>query len=360
MVYSLVIFFMFIITLLNLGLNKNQKYFTTLLMFLFLFFFSSFRGSGDGDYFTYLEYSKAVTSIETVLNNNFPMEIGFRVISYIGNLFNFSSQFVIMVMNLISLILIFKFIMKYSQNWILSIFLFLPHFFMFDMHAARTAVAIGITTLSIKYLFKGNIWKYSLIIFLASCFHSVALVMLPVYFFRKYSILKFTNIFLIIILIPFSYLIDFLNLIIFFSSQIGIGNITEKLLNYSSSLEFGYPFNLLDPRFLLLLLFFSMAVYLFNSKKPDKFVSMWSLMVWVAMILILLLRSNTFITYRSMSFYNLYLILLIPEILLKIKDMYGKVVYLIAYILISVVYLVFCIVLVRGYPEYVFFFNNNF
>lgn len=359
MIYSIFITFIFLLAIINLTLNFKQKKISVFLTFLGLFLFAALRGSGNGDYYTYLNYSKLITDFDSVLDNDFPMEIGFRILSYFVNFISANSQWVIILMNFISLTLFYKFISKYSSNMLLSVFLFLPYYFMFDMHAARTAVAIAITTLSIKYILKRNFFKFIIIIILATCFHLVAIVMLPVYFLVNYKIFNYYNILIILLMIPFSYFFNLLNLVILLASKIGIGNIASKVVNYAESDRFGYAFSLLDPRFLLLLVFFTFAVILFkNLDNQTSLTKLWGIMIWVAMILTLIVRSNTFITYRTTSFYSLYLIVLIPEILIEIKSRFEKKVFIMFYIFILLLFLVYTLFLIKDYPAYIFFFSN--
>ena len=127
--------------------RSNQTY-KLFLMFVGLFIFAAIRGSGSGDYFNYLIFSKYVTNFGDVASKSIPMEIGFRFMSYINNILGFHEQTVIAAMNFISLLCTYKFIKKYSPDKVLSVLLFLPLFLQYDMHASRTAVAMGISLFS--------------------------------------------------------------------------------------------------------------------------------------------------------------------------------------------------------------------
>lgn len=340
----------------NVNLSKKYRNILLLVLFLILFAFAALRGSGNGDYYTYLTNASYINSFSDVLNNNFPMEIGFRFLSYMTNLLNLSYQWPLILMNFISLTVIFLIIARRSTNPILSGLTFMPFFFMFDMQAARTAPAIAISMIGIKFLIEGKMFKYFLTIIIASLFHAVALVMLPVYFIRKYNTFSTLNIVFTILLIPFSYILNFLEVVIRLLTAVGLGQLGNRLLNYTGDMTYGYSYSLLDPRFLLLVIIFLGTYYLIKNESRSKHVELYYLLIWLSIISIIFFRSNTFVVNRISSFFSIYMILLVPELLSLIRKKYGNNVYLIVYIIIMIVYSIYSIIIFVSYPKYILFF----
>ncbi|WP_276353553.1 EpsG family protein [Cohnella caldifontis] len=331
-------------------ISTKFNYFTA---FVLLFLFAALRGNGSGDYFTYLRYAELITSIKEVLNFSFPMEIGFRVLAYLNNLAGFHPQVVIAAMNLISLTCIYKFVDKYSPDKMLSILCFLPLYFQFDMHAARTAVAVGISTIGLKYLFENRLVKYTGIVFLAGCFHTAAWILLPFYFIRNLYLNRYLRLGSILMLALFSAVFSINDLILKFLQVLPFSYFYVKFSSYMHSSVFGYPFPIYDPR-LILLLGINVAVFFF-FRKGDRLENIFANLIWLNAVLMFVLRENTFFVTRLTAFFNIYTLVVIPLLLARYKLPGRKMEY--AFIKLSTVYvyLLFTAGIVARGVEYKFF-----
>ena len=295
--------------------NRNVGF---TLIFVVLFLFAALRGNGDGDYFNYLIYSKYITTFSNVLDFRFPMEIGFRLISYLVNSLGLHEQTVIAIMNLISLTCIYTFINKYSPDKALSVLLFLPLYFQYDMHAARTAVAIGISTLSFQYIYDRNLLKYVFVVFLASAFHKSAFILLPMYFIGHLKINRSFGALVLLVMFFITELVSTSTLALRLLNIIGLNSIAARFQVYMSSTRFGYAFKLYDPRFFLVIGTYLLATSVL--RKTDKMHNTLINYMWVNSLLMIFFREHTAFVTRLSSFFNIYSIIVIPHIIFVYKE----------------------------------------
>lgn len=276
-------------------------------IFIILFLFVACRGNGSGDYFTYLEYSDQIRSIGDVLNYNFPMEIGFRLISYIKNIINAPDQFVIIVMAAISVGATYFMIVKTSNHMLLSVFIFLPIMLQFDMHATRSGVAASLGLIAM-YHFKNKNWKqFILFMIMAISFHRSSLVILciPTYYFIRekcyLTIRKEVKIQILLIIIA---ILPLFSIVFQVLPLLNIDNVLfQKLENYLFFSRFSYPIKLYDPRIILsFAIFLSSALVYYKTKKEDlHYVNVFS---FFGLLFMLLFKDSTFLSLRLSSFFD--------------------------------------------------------
>lgn len=312
------IFFALSVVLLQVPVKEFSKKNRFVIMSLILFIFAAFRGTGDGDYYAYLEHSQYFVSLSDLFVSS-PMEIGFRALSLLKNMLRLPDQFIIIFMNVISIGLIYKFVLKYSPDPVFSMFLFLPLYFQFDMHAARTAVAIAISAHSINYIIHRNFTKYIFIILLASLFHKSALIMIPMYFIIAIDMSSISQISTVLILGFFTSIMSFNELILNILLNFKLYNLANRFNTYMISERFSYSFPIYDFR--LLLLFFTYFIFLSYRKifSKNNLGSILLKITFINIILMLILRESTSLTLRLSSYLNVYTIISIPIYLEKIK-----------------------------------------
>lgn len=276
-------------------------------IFIILFLFVACRGNGSGDYFTYLEYSDQIRSIGDVLNYNFPMEIGFRLISYIKNLINAPDQFVIIVMAAISVGATYFMIVKTSNHMLLSVFIFLPIMLQFDMHATRSGVAASLGLIAM-YHFKNKNWKqFILFMIMAISFHRSSLVILCIptyYFIRKKCYLTIRKEARIQILLIIIAILPLFSIVFQVLPLLNIDNVFfQKLENYLFFSRFSYPIKLYDPRIILsFAIFLSSVLVYYKTKKEDlHYVNVFS---FFELLFMLLFKDSTFLSLRLSSFFD--------------------------------------------------------
>lgn len=323
---------------------------------LSLFLFAALRGNGDGDYFTYLEYSKKIVTLSDVFDHSFPMEIGFRWISYFVNFLEMNSQWVIVIMNFIALFLVGHFIYKYSEDKLLSILLYYPLFLQFDMHATRTAVAIAITTVAFQYSNEGKWIKFAFSVFLAICFHQSALIFVILIAVRKVYLSNRAMIAIIAGSYIFNMLFSVDQVIYDLLRLMGLKTFATKYNIYMNSEEFGYAFKLTDIRLLLFIgILICVCIFL---KKRNSFENRLVNCLVINILALLFFHEHTLLAMRLSSFFNIYTILLIPVIIEKIKIVFSFGEYKIRSMKIAMIltYLIYIYGLLGGYVEYKTFF----
>lgn len=340
------------VVLLQIKFNKKtERNVNFILIMLILFLFAGLRGNGKGDYFNYLQYSTYIQSLSDVFWFDFPMEIGFRILAFVGNYLRLDSQFVIIAMNFISLSCIYKFLKWHSVDWCYSTILFIPIFLQFDMHAARSAVAISLCTIAYHYLLSDNLKKFFLFNLLAMCFHQSAIIFILSIFCKKIRIGLNFSIMLIVVVFLFTTVFDFDQIIIEILQMLGFQNYANGYRSYASSIEYGYAFSLFDPRFPMILAIFLFSKLSMDKSSLDEIVT--SNLLLFNILLLLILRQHTSIALRMSAYFNIYTITAIPNAIRHIKGNDNKLYYK---CIIGVLYIIFTgFLLIDNIPYKVFF-----
>lgn len=290
--------------------KRSNRDITLGLLSLLLFLFAALRGSGDGDYFNYLRYSTYITNFTQVLDSRFPMEIGFRFISYLNNVLGGNPQIVIAAMNLISIGCVYKFIKQYSPDKILSVLVFLPLYLQYDMHASRTAVAMGIGLFSYRYLKERRFLKYVAIIALAACFHKSAWILLPIYFIGNLKINRIAGVASVLGLLVISQVISTSRLALNLLLLLRLNTFARYLEAYMGSSRFGYAFKLNDPRFFLVIGIYLLATKMLDNSDEDH--NLLIIYTWVNALIMVFFREHTALVTRLSAFFNIFSILTVP------------------------------------------------
>lgn len=349
-----------VIILLYLYKRKNNIMYVRV-AFIFIFAFIAMRGNGSGDYFTYLEYSEKIISIKDVFDFSFPMEIGFRVISFLKNYFNLIDQTVIIVMAFICVYIMYYIITKYSEDIVLSTLIYFPILFQFDMHATRTAVAGSFGILALVCFYKNHYVNSSIFLLLAICFHKSACVLLAgfvlIYILKNIHWKKYIYISLCILFVSVFPIIKyvFLNF-----------NINYKIYNYLFLSEFSYPLRTFDPRVILILFLFVISLFLVKQKK-SKISIVVSILLLLNISTIMLFRDSTFMALRLSSFFDRFSIIYLPYLIkeynvmeceINVADKMKKYIEKYKYIFFYTIYIVLYIALVfiNTNAPYCFFF----
>lgn len=318
------IIYIILLILSNRYIKNNENKF--LLMMIILFLFAALRGNGDGDYFTYKEYAKYVKEFKDVLEQTIPMEIGFRSLAYIVNKAELNLQWVIIGMNIISLTCIYKFIKKVSPDIILSVIIFFPYFLQFDMHASRTAVAMGFGCLAIYYLINEKVNKYLIYLLLAASFHKTAIILILVIFIKNIKIEFLTSLVILGIALIFGTVININNIIVSILDFLNLYAIKSQYITYIMSTEYGYRFSLLDPRLILAIItYFSCFMpNLSMNYRNTRVVNICKNILMIGITIMIIFSRNTIIVNRVSSYFTIISIVLIPLILYEMRFMRDK------------------------------------
>ncbi len=302
----------FIVSLFNFKLGRyncpKQKFWLVLLLMI------AFAGcrSNDLDYATYIRRGQDILTLADVFRNDTGMEPGYCILALIVNRLHLYPQFKVMAMNFIGLMCLGAMIRKLSGRWLLSLLVYFQFFFPFDMQTARSAVAIGITTLCGMYITEKNYVGYFLALIAAALFHTTALIcvlLLPLYHVR---VDKYIGLIVLFAEALFVKVVGIDRLALFTLDSMGADYFYKKYWQYASSV-YAYPFKLWDPRLLLMIGLFFLAKWVFV--KPSKLENFMTNCVFFAAALLVLFSEHTIVAYRLSMFFYVYVVVLVPLIL---------------------------------------------
>lgn len=322
---------------------------------LMLIVFCAFRvgGTGPADYDAYLRLYTKVASWESVIDPTIHAELGFRILSFIGNVSGFEGQFIIFSMALLSMMPIFWLINKYSYYPIVSLLFWVPYFLTMNMHASRVSVAASFGFLFIVSFYKSN--KFTCITFflLAFLFHSSAICLLFI-FLTRFSFRTLGS--FIILALFFGIALNPLFLIADIFKIIGMDHIAWLIKSYISSEDYGYPMKLYDPRIILSL----MSVFLiYNIRKSiNHSFDFYIFKVFlVGVILMVAFSSVTIIAWRLSYFYLISCVLVIPLVCkyynFRLFISFGRI--RIMSLLYSFIYTLYTLPIILGAQPYKFY-----
>lgn len=288
--------------------------------FVLLFLFAAFRGNGDGDYFNYLSRVHYIKSFKDVLYiQDYPFELGFRLLAWFTNVFKLPNQTVIASMNLISMLMLHTFIKKTSKNTMFSLVILFPFVLLYDMHHSRSAIAMSASLLVFYFAHEKKYTNMILSFIVGFIFHKSAII--SVIFalvsqidhetkFQKGISIKFKSIIILCLVLLSIYGEPFVIVANIFN-RMGFTRGYVKIVAYLSDPQWSYPFSLLDPRFwLLMYIFFSYSSSsLYRHTKTNKF----AVMNFLAIASVILFRESTMLVMRIYNFFNLFNIVLVPN-----------------------------------------------
>ncbi len=146
---------------------------------------ASCRYAVGTDYFTYFNAFQRLGKIplSEYIELNGIEEIGNYFVGYLGNKLDSYNVYLGIVAGL-TLIPIYLFLKrdKFDIDMGFSIFIFLCTAFMTSFNIMMQMIAVSISMLSYRYIFKREFLKFLIIILLAASFHSTALLLIPIYF----------------------------------------------------------------------------------------------------------------------------------------------------------------------------------
>lgn len=239
------------------------------------------------------------------------MDYGYCFLAWIINQLHLPAQTIIISMNLISIGCVGIMIRRYSKMPILSALVFLPFFFQFDMHAARSACAMGILTLAIPYIVERKPIKFLIVQFIAAFFHPEALIGLLLYFLPVIKL----NFNASMVILGIDVILSTFNLteriMLQLLSTIGAQGLYIRFLSYTlDSNPMHYGTSILDPRILMCL-----SIYIFakiSKVERDNYTRFLVNASFATIFMMYFFRAHAIFVYRLSSFYGLYSILLIP------------------------------------------------
>lgn len=189
-IFVLILFVFFLSTS---GVSKERKNRLFLFVYLILCITSGCRYEVGSDYFSYKEMYEQTLSLDEVsrwgsFSTDREAEIGYMFISSIFRTLGCDINIMYLCISLVTTWIFLKSIKLYNPKWfylcVLTYFSFV--FFVIDMSAVRQSISLAIYLYSIRYIHDRNVWRYSLLVLLASLFHISALVLFPFYWLLRH------------------------------------------------------------------------------------------------------------------------------------------------------------------------------
>ncbi|BBQ25350.1 hypothetical protein WP2W18C05_15660 [Aeromonas sp. WP2-W18-CRE-05] len=279
---------------------------------LVLIFFVGLRegGTGTGDYYEYIRLYEKIKTFDDIFDTSIHAEIGFRYLSYIGNEFNFDGQFIIFVMAVLSIIPVAFTIYKYSCYRVLSLLIWYPFVLTMNMQASRSSVAAAFGLVFIISFLNKSYLKSVIFFALSISFHTSAISLLAIFITRisleKLLLAIFIILLSCVFLNPLALLADLFNMM-------GLGIVSNKILNYMSSIEYGYPMRMYDPR-IILNVFICFLIWHVKGKINDPLYINLCKAFCAGMFFMIIFASITVISLRVSYLYLITGVIVIPVI----------------------------------------------
>lgn len=130
----------------------------------------------------FIDNAKAFTDLHAYNGPGIYHEMGFYYIGVISKTFSNSPTFYLIVVSALSMFLLFSCIKKYSIFPFIALYVYLGRFVGRNTIQIRATIAIAIVIWGTVYVTKRKLWKYLLVVYIASRFHTSAYLAFPLYF----------------------------------------------------------------------------------------------------------------------------------------------------------------------------------
>lgn len=331
-IYLLPILLVISLSFFKIGnLNKNSNLIHQLLFVLLAIIYC-------GGYMTGSDWRTYELLYESADFNKFGLynaEKGFYIYMCLFKTFGFNFFPFLIISKFIVFLLIYKFLLKYSENFYFSVFIFLSMIgigaiFIFIDNPLRFMLAFGIVVSSLKHLLSKSFLKFLILILVASSFHISALILIPVFFLSK----KMPSNRMLAIIFIVGYIImtpQFIAKVI----ETYFSFLLEYIIGYLEKMkEIKFTYINIGKTFYLLIFFFILHKRSELENRPHGKL-LFSLSIWFYASFLLANVIPSF--HRLMVFFFPFLILSVVSILenVKYKNLYR--IALISYLLLSMV-----------------------
>ena len=312
----------------DLNYNKISILYLSIIGIL-LTLFSGLRGDFTSDYkaYSYLFHFYNDFNFKKIFTYNFGQEIGYVILNKIVGILTNNVVFIMLLTSLIIVVLYFKEIKRDSVCIWLSVLLFTTigqYYISFNL--IRQIISAGIIFSGSRFLYKRDFKKYLVIIIIASLFHKTAAIMVVFYFIlnQKFNFKK-----ILLVILGTIIFFDFTNIILAF--------IQKFFYSYYNQSDYGMSGfslnNIILPVAILAFVILNKNYIELNNNK----VNIWTnAVVFYTFFTILGLRVQ--MIERLANFFSPYVLLLIPYIIMNMKDKCSKNIYILIFVFMSLVY----------------------
>ena len=323
--------------------NLNSKYFITKnkcykvnlsiliygMFFIFLTLYSGLRSKYIGnDTSTYLELFQEVSYYGVSDDLKERYEILYLYLNRIISYFSIENYVLLLVISFIVLSGYYRFIIKHSSSICLSIFIFFfLRFFDDSMNVLRQSLALVILLLSYQYILRDKFIKFLCLVGLAALFHKTALVFIIAYFVRYLNFTRKNIVFVIIGGVTIS---------IF--SGILIDYFMSSYYSYYQNSDYMGDTRLASVLFMLFNICFLFLCYLMlkNKQVSEDIKNQFYFVLIGSVMLLISLKFN--LLDRVAAYFNVFMIVLIPNSIKKIRGYNKKIFSAVVVLTIMIIY----------------------
>lgn len=336
--YGLIVYVILITITFNNIESKNKAIVVYLTMPV-LWFVSAFRNYSIGnDTLEYLRVFDLVKNTDSIFLFTDRYEVGYLVLNKMVSFFTSNPVFIIVVSSTIIYIGFSRFIIKFSKNPGFSVLLFiLMGYFAQSLNLIRFQLACTFLLFAFEKLSENKNKSFVFIVLFAFLFHKTAIIFLlalPLKYLKlNTKNLSFIGISTVIVYILFDPVFKY------------ITNLFNYYIDYSSTAYFDGEIRLASILYFLITISILLFVYFIrnNNEKyfeKSKYEDFMIMLLFVgACILLLSFKFN--LLDRVSDYFRVYSIVLIPNILLFVKDKYRRLIYSLLICLLFLVYFSF-------------------
>lgn len=196
MIYLLLLF-LGLLSLIGGNINVGAKKVFAFFFMGCMIFTCAFRYNVGMDYTAYTELFQYV-GLHTLKEQE--TELGFALLCKLCYYLGGTPQLMFALIGILSLMLIFCSISRFSSDILLSLFIFLclGQLYLNSYNAIRQFLAISIFSYSLKYVVDRKLIMYVLMLLLSTMFHKTSLILIPLYWLLRCRLsIKWQSIFLI-------------------------------------------------------------------------------------------------------------------------------------------------------------------
>jgi len=283
--------------------SKPRLNITMKIAILLIVLFSSIRYDVGWDYMAYYETISLNRETNILLNNEYLTILFVKIARWMKE-----PQLYFALNSCITIFLIMSTIERYSKDIWVSIIFFVtfPLFFLNSLSVVRNFTAIAIIFYGFKYIIEDKLFKYIVIVIIATLFHTSAIVALTFYFFKYFRFDKIKYIVIVAILPILKEIITYL--------------ILRYLPRYSPYLG---KSTIIGGTKAIYVLLFVLIFFVFLKNKmnlnENNIISISFNIYLCGMCIYLVFFSNGTLGHRLSMYGTMHILLLLPEMLIVFK-----------------------------------------
>jgi hypothetical protein len=326
----LLISFFAILEVLKIKLFNKRIIYGFFIVYLILF--AGFRPGVGYDFDSYLLIFNNFSILSFAVGN---IELGFLSLMFLSKELSDDFNIFLLLVATISIIVKFQVIKKYSPYLFISVLLyFTQEFLARDFGNIRQGLAIAFTAYSVQYAYERELFKFLILLFIATLFHTTAIVFIIIYFVHG---VKLSHIFIFIsifLAFVFGQILD-TNNIVYILSLINNEYILTKLSDYTSQTDYSSALGITPGLFQRILIFSIFVLYERVFIKQTVYYYLIRNISFIGILFFLFFNSFEIVAARGSYYFRFFDVIIIAFIVNMIKDINYKIIATILIILYS-------------------------